>query len=335
MEDEVLSTEEIETTEEMSMDDTLRQTLEEIEAREPATRDEGGRFAPKKPEPEQPQEPEPAAKVADPAPEPVIPPELQRMGIRKEAAAAIAKDPVVMQEFMRRSEEMHRGLESYREKALVGDNFQKAIAPFMDNIQASGVEPVQAVQALFNADNILRKGSQQQKVQALHQLARDYGIDIQQAAQTPQQNFDPQVFGLQQKLTQMESWIQQQNLAREQQETQTLNSEITRFASQPDRVHFEEVRNDMAGLLQAGMAADLNDAYEKACYANPTVRAKVLAQQQAKADSERKAQAVQKAQAARTASSVNVARKGTLPSAKPVGSMDDTIRDTARELGLI
>jgi hypothetical protein len=100
-------------------------------------------------------------------------------------------------------------------------------------------------------------------------------------------------------------------------------------------VFFEEVRNDMAGLLQAGMAADLNDAYEKACYANPNVRAKVLAQQQAKADTERKAQSIQKAQAAKQASAVNVSRKGTLPSAKAVGSMDDTIRETARELGLI
>lgn len=336
MEDEVIdSTVEDSQKPEMSMDDTLRQTLEEIESRDPASRDEGGRFAPKNPEPEKEPEPEAVTEEVEATPEPVIPHELQRMGIRKEAAAAIAKDPVVMQEFMRRSEEMHRGIETYREKAQVGDTFQKAIAPFMENIQASGVEPLQAVQALFSADNILRKGSQEQKVQALHQLARDYGIDIQKAAQTPQQNFDPQVFGLQQKLTQMEQWMQQQNQAREQQETQTLNSEITRFASQADKVHFEEVRNDMAGLLQAGMAADLNDAYEKACYANPTVRAKVLAQQQAKAESERKAQAVQKAQAARTASSVNVPRKGTLPSAKPIGSMDDTIRETARELGLI
>ncbi len=331
-----------------SMEDTLRQTLDEINSREDSVdRDEGGRFAPKAEKAAA--EPKPAAEPVtdepvveakeDPKPEsPVtIPTELQRLGIRKEAAAAIAKDPVVMQEFLRRSEEMHKGLETYREKALIGDNFQRALAPYMQNIQAAGVEPVAAMQALFNADAMLRGGNQQQKVQMLHQLARDYGIDIQQAAQTPQQQqtFDPQVFGLQQKLTQMEQWIQQQNQAREQQETQSLNSEITRFASQPDKVFFEEVRNDMAGLLQAGMAADLNDAYEKACYANPTVRAKVLAQQQAKADAERKAQAVQKAQAAKQASAVNISRKGTLPSAKAVGSMDDTIRETARELGLI
>lgn len=324
---------------EVSMDDTIRQTLADIESRDDG-RDDNGRFTAKADKAEKVEEeaPQETTETVEPIAEPqetTIPPELQRLGVRKEAAAAIAKDPVVMQEFIRRSEEMHRGLENYREKAQVGDTFQRAIAPYMQSIKESGLEPVSAVQALFSADSMLRSGSPQQKAQMLHKLARDYGIDMQQAAQEPQQNFDPQVFGLQQKLTQMEQWIQQQTLAREQQEAQTLNSEITRFASQPENVHYEEVRNDMAGLLQAGMANGLQDAYEKACYANPTVRAKVLAQQQAKADSERKAQAIQKANAAKQASAVNVSRKGTLPSAKAVGSMDDTIRDTARELGLI
>ena len=337
MEDD-LSTEVENQETEVSMDDTIRQTLADIESRDDG-RDDNGRFTAKAEKAEKveetPQEPtETVETIAEPQ-EVTIPPELQRLGVRKEAAAAIAKDPVVMQEFLRRSEEMHRGLEGYREKAQIGDTFQRAIAPYMQSIKEWGMEPAGAVQALFQADSMLRSGSPEQKVQMLHKLARDYGIDMQQAAQTPQQNFDPQVFGLQQKLTQMEQWIQQQTIAREQQEADALNSEITRFASQPENVHYEEVRNDMAGLLQAGMASGLQDAYEKACYANPNVRAKVLAQQQAKAESERKAQAIQRANAAKHASAVNVSRKGTLPSAKAVGSMDDTIRDTARELGLI
>ena len=333
MEDDVsLSTEDI--IEETTMDDTIRKTLEDIESRD--DRDDKGQFTSKK-EPEETPEVieaaviEPAEEVAEPA----IPTELQRLGLRKEAASAIAKDPVVMQEFIRRSDEMHRGLEQYREKAQFGDTIRNAISPFMKTIEAAGVTPDVAVQALFNADSMLRSGSQQQKVQMLHKLAADYGIDINQVAQTPVERFDPSTYALQQKLTNMESWIAQQTQAREQQETATLNSEIERFSSDKANVHFAAVRDDMAGLLQAGLATDLRDAYEKAIYANPTVRAQVLAQQQAKADTERKVAATQKAQAAKQAASVNVSRKGTLPSAKQVGSMDDTIRETARELGLI
>jgi len=341
-EDVSLSTEEIVEPTEVSMDDTIRQTLEDIESRSDS-RDDKGRFAAKETPPvdntPKPTDPEATETPAEPAlaesESVVVPTELQRLGLRKEAAAAIAKDPVVMQEFLRRSDEMHRGLEQYREKAQFGDTIRNAISPFMRTIEAAGVTPDVAVQALFNADAMLRSGSQQQKVQMLHKLASDYGIDIQQAAITPAEQFDPNTYALQQKLTQMESWIAQQNQAREQQESVTLNSEIERFSKDPANVHFAAVREDMAGLLQAGIATDLRDAYERAIYANPTVRNQVLAEQQAKVDADRKAQATQKAQAAKQAAAVNISRKGTLPAAKQVGNIDDTIRDKARELGLI
>jgi len=50
--------------------------------------------------------------------------------------------------------------------------------------------------------------------------------------------------------------------------------------------YFEDVRQDMAALLQSGMVplkngqVDLDTAYERAIYFNPEVRAKVLAEQQ-------------------------------------------------------
>lgn len=330
-----LSTEE-NSTYVVSMDETIQKTLDEINARE--GRDESGRFVPKEKKEPEPEEPEEEIAQAEETPLPVadtIPPELQRLGLRKEAASKIAKDPDIMAEFIRRSDEMHRGLDAYREKAQFGDSIQRAIEPFMQNIQSAGVSPDVAIKTLLNADSMLRRGSAEQKIQMFHQLARDYGIDLQQAAQAPQQTFDPMSFQLQQKLQELERWKEEQTLALQSHEQHTLNSEIARFAAQPDKVFFEDVRNDMAGLLQAGMATDLNDAYEKAIYANPAIRAKVLAQQKEQAELQRKAVAQQKAQAAKQAASVNVSRKGTLPSAKPIGSMDDTIRDTARELGLI
>jgi hypothetical protein len=343
-EDAILSTGEDINNESGSMEDTLRKTLEEIESRGTENRDDNGRFTPKE-KPEEPKTPEtPKAednqdhevKQDEPAEvQAAIPTELQRLGLRKEAAQAIAKDPVVMQEFIRRSDEMHRGLEQYREKAQFGDSINRAIAPYMRTIQAAGVTPDVAIQALFNADSMLRTGSQDQKIQMLHKLASDYGINIQQVAQTQAQPFDQNSYALQQKLNQLEGWVAQQSQAHQERENATLNSEIERFSNDPANAHFAAVREDMAGLLQAGLASDLRDAYEKAIYANPVVRAQVLAEQQAKAEAERKAVATQKAQAARQASAVNVARRGALPATKPVGSIDDTIRETAKSLGLI
>lgn len=353
MSDELdISTDEVVTQEalEPTMDETIQKTLDEINSRgeestqeteeEKAARDEKGRFAKKEDEAKEAPPVEPAEATEPPAevkPDPItLSPEFQRLGLRKDEVDAIAKaDPVVMQAFMRRSEEMHRGLEQYREKAQIGETFQRVLEPYSGNLQAAGVSPDVAVQKLFSADHALRNGSPEQKAAMINQIARDYGVDLGLAQNFQQNPVDAQVYSLQSQLQQMQSWIQQQSQAREGQERESLNSEITRFASDPKNEHFEEVRGDMAGLLQAGLAPNLEKAYEMAIYANPTVRAKVLAKQQAEAEAQRRAEAVQKATAAKAAAAVNVSRKGALPSAKAIGTMDDTIRETAEKLGLI
>lgn len=286
---------------EVSMDDTIRQTLAEIESRgneseqteqageaEPTesetessgpVRDEKGRFAPKS-EPEQVAEPGQTEEVAEAESQPVtVPPELQKLGLRKEEAEAFAKaSPEVQAAFIRRSEEMHRGFEQFRSKAQFGDAMERVIAPYMPLIQQAGVTPDQAVAHLLRAESVLRAGSQEQKQQAFAQLARDYGVDLGQTAEfaANQPQLPPEVINLQQEVQRMRAFVEQQNQAREWQEREQLNSEIARFAQDPAHAHFEEVRNEMAGLLQAGLAPDLNTAYEMAIYANPTIRARVL-----------------------------------------------------------
>lgn len=346
--DQEVSQEVVQEPIERSMDDTIRETLEKIEGRgseeteeqrAERLRDEKGRFAKVDSETPAPQAEVQAQEVQDQVETPVtVPPELQRLGLRKEEAEAFAKAPeAVKQAFIRRSEEMHRGIEQFRSKAQFGDSMERAITPFLPTLQSLGVTPDVAVQKLMSADNALRYGSQQQKVQMLTQIARDYGVDLGQAqeyhANTPMA--DPQVQALQSQVQQLQGWIQQQNQAREWQERETLNSEIERFAQSPEHVYFDKVRGEMAGLLQAGLASDLKDAYEKAIYANPTIRSQVLAKQQAEAEEKRRADAALKAQEAKRSASVNVSRKATLPTAKAVGTMDDTIREAAQKLGLI
>ncbi len=335
---------------EKSMDDTIRETLAAIESRGDVTeeteeqkadraRDEKGRFAKNAAPDQTPEgsEPPPAAEAQpDPVAAPSVPPDLQRLGLRKEEAEAFAKaDPAVQAAFIRRSDEMHKGIEQFRSKAQFGHEMEQAIAPFSATIQALGVHPAKAVNNLLVADHALRYGSPQQKMEMFSKIAREYGIDPATIQKPEQQYVDPQVSQLQTQLQQMQSWILQRNAAEQQREQQTLNSEIAGFASDPANKYFPEVKLDMAGLLQSGMAKDLKDAYDKAIYANPSIRARVLAEQQAQADSQRKAQLATKAQAAKTSSAVNIPRRGITPAAGRVGSMDETIRATAERLGLL
>lgn len=332
-----------------TMEETIANTLAEIESRGEETeeqkadrlRDEKGRFAKQDAAPqEEPQETpiEEVSPTPDPAEAaPTVPPELQRLGLRKEEAEAIASNPTALQAFMRRSEEMHKGLEQYREKAQFGDQMVQAISPYMATIQSLGVHPAMAVQKLMAADHSLRYGTPQQKQQMLTQIARDYGVDLGevQQYQADQPYIDPQVQQLQSQLGQMQNWIMQQTQAREQQERAALNSEIAAFAQDPSNAYFNDVKNEMAGLLQAGLASTLKEAYDKAIFANPNIRTQVLAQQQAKAEEARKQEASQKALAAKKAASVNVSRKGVMPAQKPIGSMEDTIREAAQRLGML
>lgn len=328
-----------------SMDDTIRETLAEINARnEPEEteqeadqeteqekaerlRDERGRFAAKQEEATE----APTETVAEEEPEEVVlPAEVQRLGLRKEEAAEWAKaSPVLQQALLRRSEEMHKGLEQYRGAAQFANQMAEAFRPYEETLRQLNVTPDVAIGKLLSVDAALRKGSPEQKAAMINSLIQQYQVDPQIMAAVPK--VDPQVSAMQNQIQQMQGFFN--NFQREQAEREeaALNSELAKFAE--GREHFEQVREDMAALLQAGRAKDLSDAYEQATWANPTIRAQLIAKQQSEALA--KAEAERKAQDARRASSVNIPRRGVVPATPPTGTMEDTIRAAAQKLGLL
>lgn len=325
-----------------SMDDTIRETLRSLkekgaeivpetpeapEEKAARIRDEQGKFkaaekaqnepgAPQTAEPEQPIQP--AVKAA---------PNTWRKG---PAEKFINADPEIQEEVLRRENDFFKGIEQYKERANFGDAMARAIEPFAQTVRQLGVTPDVAVRELMAADHKLRYGTPAEKAQYFQYLAQSYGVDlgsVQEQAQN-QPYIDPTVAELQQRVQQLTGYIAQQESSKQQQADAVLNSEIAQFAADPKNRHFESVKGHMAALLQAGHATSLSDAYEQAVYANPNTRAAVLAEQQAAA----RAEAAKKAQAAKTASSVNVRSRPSMPTATPIGTMDDTIRQTLRRL---
>jgi hypothetical protein len=330
-----------------SMDDTIRDTLrslqspeddnaastassvtagaaEDPEAAAQRIRDAQGKFAAKPAD-----DPALAVPAVDPAvdtPADQIKPAPNTW--KKEAAEAWAKaDPVIRAEVERREQDFFKGIEQYKTQAAFAQTMERAIAPYAQTLQQLGVSPDRAIGELMAADHKLRYGTPQEKTAYFAQLAHNYGVDIGQAAQH-QQSVDPSVFALQNQNQQLQSQLQNYHQTAQQQAEASLNSDIAAFAADPSHSHFETVKPQMAALLQAGQAKDLADAYEQAIYANPTTRAAVL-QQQATAQRD---EAAKKAQAAKAAASVNVPRRPAMPTAQPIGSMDDTLRDTLRRI---
>lgn len=236
-----------------------------------------------------------------------------------EAKAEFAKlTPVIQKEVLKRESDFHKGVEQYRESANYAQTIKSVIAPYENTIKQVGVTPEVAVRELFKKDAELRHPDENVRRAAIYQLARNAGIDLSRGMQ----QVDPNVLRVHQQKAELEQQLHQLKTSHEQREQQELNSFLEQ--SKQGKEHFDTVRPEMAALLQAGTAKDIDQAYDMAVWARPDLRQSLLAKQQ----EERKAEQVKVAQAAKAASVTNVARRGTMPAQRAVGTMDDTIKAT-------
>ena len=170
-----------------------------------------------------------------------------------------------------REAEYKRGVSAYKAEADNARQLTQAIGPYVPELQAQGIHPVAWINNLGRAHMILSKAPYDQKVQMFHRLAQDYGIQLNQdAIQTPEQAYvDPYQQQLMQQLQATQQQVQQLSAIRDQEENARLTSEISRVSGDKGRFpHFEMVREDMAQLLERGLANDLETAYAKAVRMN-------------------------------------------------------------------
>ena len=170
-----------------------------------------------------------------------------------------------------REAEFKRGVSAYKNEADNARQLTQAIGPFIPELQQQGIHPVAWINNLGRAHMMLTKAPYDQKVQMFHRLAADYGIQLNQdAIQTPEQAYvDPYQQQLMQQLQATQQQVQQLSQIREQEENARLTQEISRVSSNKVAFpHFDMVREDMAQLLERGLAQDLESAYAKAVRMN-------------------------------------------------------------------
>ena len=168
-----------------------------------------------------------------------------------------------------RETEFKRGISTYKNEADNARQLTQAIGPFIPELQAQGIHPVAWINNLGRAHMILSKAPYQEKVQMFHRLANEYGIQLNTDAMPEQAYVDPYQQQLMQQLQATQQQVQQLSQIRQQEENARLNDEINRVSSDKGRFpHFEMVREDMAQLLERGLAQDLETAYAKAVRMN-------------------------------------------------------------------
>lgn len=254
---------------------------------------------------------------------------------RKEAAELWAQlPPAVQAEVQKREDDMFRGLEAYKADAGFGRSLRGALDPYMPVLQQYGIDPAQQISSLMQAHHTLALGSPQEKQALFSQLAKDYGVDLGAVADPDGATFvDPAVQALQSELHAVKSFLSAQTRQAQETKVAEITKQIDVFAADPKNAYFNDVANDMVTLLQSGAVKTLEEAYDKALWANPATRAKELSRQTAEREAKQKREATERAAAAKRASSVVIRPQARRASGTaPTGSLDDTLRETLAEI---
>lgn len=303
---------------------SIEDTAGEVWDRLNAPRSEDGKFASKAPEKVEPDAtPSDAATDNPVSPAPAGEAPKPPVSWPQDKAEAWSKlDPDARDYILKREAEVAKGFQTTAEKYKPLEEVDRLLEPYKAKLEAEGLSPVQGIQRLLRAQDLLERNP----IEGLNWLARSYGVNLGQLAaqpagqeQTQQPQIDPRVETLQQRLDRLEA--DAQTRAKQEAETfeQSLKADVEKFRASPEHPYFDDVKSDMAALLQAGVVADLKEAYEKAVWANPTARSRVL-EDQRKAEAAKAADAAAKAKAA---GSLNV--RSTPANSAPSKSIDETL----------
>ena len=163
-------------------------------------------------------------------------------------------------------------------------NWTTVTQPYEGLMAAQGATPIQAVKRLLEIGAALSLGSQAQKADVITKLIQQYQIDINTldsmlAGEGPATN--PEVERLiEQRLAPMQQTLAQAQYEmrmREDEQQRAVLQEISDFASSKEAEFFEDVRAEMADLLEMsakrGKTLGMKEAYKQACSLNPEIKA--------------------------------------------------------------
>lgn len=280
----------------------------------------------------------------------------------KEAKAEWAKvPPAVQAAILKRETDTAKGVEELKNKYK---DIDTALAPHMNEIRKNNHTPAQAVSQLFAWMQALAGNPDV----AFPALAKSFGYDLAKfapaAAAPAAPAVDPALAAaaganevppalqkyiddLKKEIGELKTTVGTQigevksTFQRENEEK--TNAVLMNWAK--DKPHFEAVRGLMAQLIQSGAVplkdgqVDLDGAYDRAVFADPTVRAKVLEEQRVANEAAAKKKAAEAAKkqqaeadkARKTAVSVGGGAPGDTPAPTKKGSKGKSVRESIME----
>lgn len=225
--------------------------------------------------------------------------------------------PEVRGEIARREGEFARAMQETAEARRFSDAVMKTIAPYEMFIKAENSNPIQAIDNLMSTAARLRTGTAPEIAGLVSQLVNQFGVgrfgpgfiealDQALVGQTPQQ--DPREVMMRRQLEQeiapvkqFMTQFQQMQQAQEQQLQAAAGNEVGGFLANPKFEFAMDVKDDMADLIELahkrGREMSLEEAYERATRAHPSI-SKILAKRDQATAAQGRTQVAQRARSA-------------------------------------
>lgn len=238
-----------------------------------------------------------------------------------------AMTPEAQKYVLHREEQMKQGLAIDREDSNLGRSIRDVMTPYAQQLKQAGINEATAVKRLLDGHMTLVNANPEQRKAYFMKMAQDYGVTLGEAGET--QAADPKITMLEHQLQQLTGYISKQQ-QRELENTQNqIYTQVEEFAS--THPHFDELAEPISKFIDAGF--ELEEAYQAAVRTSPVHFQKELDRIQQETAAKLKAEAKKQAEKVKQATSVNVKNRdhGKAPTA-PTGSMDDTLRETYREI---
>lgn len=298
-------------------------------------RDESGRFAAKA-EPAKPAETGKAPEAAKPTEETAKAPDAAAAeavrpppGWSPAAKVAFEKaDPAIREAVAKREIEVNQGLAKLAEF--------KGLDEFVELAKQNGTTVGQAFQNYRAVETLLGKDF----VGGITAVCKQFGVDPQALASVIQKRgggagageakpadrtaaqpiqIDPEALVARARAEAIKEFEQRQSSA-------STQAAIEQFRSDPKHRFYDNVRPQMAALLQSGASATLDDAYERACWADPQVRSILISEDAAAKKSPAPADVANQARAA--AKATNGAPGSGLKPGSVAADPNRSLRDT-------
>lgn len=328
---------------------------ESVEQLAVENRDEKGRFKAKaeKTEPEAPAaetelpdtavEETPAEEITDQGTEPPAEPAVQPLSPPERWSAEwkakfTALPREAQQVLLEREGEYDKGFTQKAQEAAESkrryEPIESVIAPRRQAWAMQGMDEGRAISQLLALSDFAAEKPQE----FLTWFASQRGIDIAKLVHRPEAGpaLPPEIAPLANEVNSLKQYIQTQKQQQEQAQQQAVVATIEAFKQDPSHPHFDECWNEMSHMIPAIKAAKplashtdvLKEAYERATWANPSVRQKFLDTQRAAQEAERAAAETKRAEELKVAEAKRLEQQK-LDAAKALKAKGTTIATKA------